>query len=122
MNARRSAYLLLVIGIGLLPWAVGLGLILPERQVAAHWDLAWSGFDVALGLTMIATGVGLLRRWPSRGMLATATGVLLFADAWFDVVTAATANERWFAVVLAVLVELPLATFCFVLARFDPPS
>jgi hypothetical protein len=38
----------------------------------------------------------------------------------FDVVTASTSRERWFAIGLAVAAELPLAGICFALSR--PPG
>lgn len=58
-----------------------------------------------------------MRRSPLLEAFAAATGALLIADAWFDIVTAASSRERWFAVGFALVGELPLATLCFVLAR-----
>jgi hypothetical protein len=54
------------------------------------------------------------------GSFAAATGALLLADAWFDVVTAADPNERWLAVTFAVVGEIPLAILCFWLAGSAP--
>lgn len=119
---RWGPWLLTVMGVGLLPWALWLGLSLPTREVADHWDLAWAGFDVVLATMLLATALATVRRLPFRASLASATGALLVADAWFDVVTAATARERWFAVALAVVGEIPLATICFILARPETSS
>ena len=119
MTVRRVAIVFLAVGVGLIPWSIILSVTLPSRTVADHWDLAWVGFDLVLATLMVATAVALLKRRPWGPSLAAATGALLVADAWFDVVTAHTANERWLAIFLAVFVELPLATICFVLARPD---
>jgi hypothetical protein len=109
--------LLAVLGICLLPWTLWLGLSLPSRKVAEHWDLAWVGFDLVLATSLLATAVALVRRSPAVQGFAAATAALLLADAWFDVVTASTTKERWFAVGLAVVAELPLAALCLVLAQ-----
>ena len=119
MTARRrwATGLFGVLGLGLLPWTLWLGLSLPSRKVAEHWDLAWVGFDLVLAASLLATAHSLLRASPFLRSFAAATGALLLADAWFDVVTASTSRERWFAVGLAVVGELPLAAVCVVLAR-----
>ena len=57
---------------------------------------------------MSATAVfGILRR-QMLVVTAFATGVLLIADAWFDVMTA-HGDERTWSVLSALLIELPLA-------------
>ena len=117
MTRRWPAALLAVLGFGLLPWTLWLGLSLPSRKVAEHWDLAWTGFDLVLAASLLATALALIRASPLVRSCAAATGALLVADAWFDVVTAAGGRERWFAVGLALVAELPLAGICFVLAR-----
>ena len=109
--------LLGLFGLGLLPWTLWLGLSLPSRKVAEHWDLAWVGFDLVLAASLLATAAALVRRSPWLRAFAASTGALLLADAWFDVVTASTSRERWFAVGLAVVGELPTAALCLVLAR-----
>jgi hypothetical protein len=117
---RWAVALLASLGVGLLPWALWLGVSLPSQKVAEHWDLAWAGFDVVLGISLLGTAVTLLRGSALLEAFAAATGALLVADAWFDIVTAASSKERWFAVSLGIVGELPLATLCFVLAR--PPT
>jgi hypothetical protein len=117
---RWAAGLLAVLGVGLLPWTLWLALSLPSRKVAEHWDLAWVGFDLALAAALVGTAVALVGRSPLLRSVAAGTGALLLADAWFDVVTAGTSRERWFAVGLAVVGELPLAGLCFALSR--PPG
>jgi hypothetical protein len=113
---RWAGALFAVVGVVLLPWALWLGYSLPSRKVAHHWDLAWAGFDVVLAVTLLGTAFALLTGRAVWRSFAAATGALLLADAWFDVVTAAS-DERWLSVVLAVLGEIPIAILCFVLAR-----
>ena len=114
---RWATGLLAVLGIGLLPWTLWLGLSLPSRKVTEHWDLAWVGFDLVLAASLLGTAAALLRRSPWLRAVAAATGALLLADAWFDVVTASASKERWFAIGLAAVGEVPLAALCLVLAR-----
>lgn len=118
MTRRRwAAALLGALGAGLLPWTFWLGLSLPSRKVAEHWDLAWVGFDFALAASLLATAAALVRRSVLVRSFAGATAALLLADAWFDIVTAKPGRELWFAVGLAVVGELPLAGLCFYLAK-----
>ena len=117
-GARRWATgLLALLGLGLLPWTLWLGLSLPSRKVAEHWDLAWVGFDLVLACSLLGTAAALMRHSGWLRPLAAATAALLLADAWFDVVTASTSRERWFAVGLAIGGELPIAAVSLVLAR-----
>jgi hypothetical protein len=104
------------LGVLLLPLALWLGYSLPSQQVAHHWDLAWAGFDIVLAAALLLTAYALLTGRPVAANFAAATGALLLADAWFDVVTAA-GDERLVAVALAVVGEIPLAVLCFALAR-----
>ena len=113
---RWASHLLLGLGAVLVPWTLWLAATLPERHVARNFDIAWSGFDVALAVTLIATGVGLLRgaTWTQGAAAAAAT--LLVCDAWFDVLTSAPGAERMTAVAMAVLAELPVAAACAMIA------
>ncbi len=118
MSFRRAAAAVFgVLGVGLLPWTLWLGLSLPSRKVTEHWDVAWAGFDLILAASLLGTAAALLRRSPLVRSWAAATGALLVADAWFDVVTSEPGWERWLAVVLAAAAELPLAGLCFALSR-----
>ncbi len=118
MTARRWAALLLaVLGVGLLPWTLWLGLSLPSRKVAEHWDLAWAGFDLALAASLLGTAAAVLRRSFHVRSFAAATVALLLTDAWFDIVTAKPGRELWLAIALAVVGEVPLAGLCLVLAK-----
>jgi hypothetical protein len=76
----------------------------------------WTGFDVALAASLVATALAALghRWWLSD--VAAATATLLLVDAWFDILTAATVREVVAAALEASLAELPVATLCVWLA------
>jgi hypothetical protein len=95
----------------LLPWTVYLGETLPSRQLSPNYDTAWAGFDVILLMALACTAYFALRRSRYLSTAATATATLLVVDAWFDVLTT-PAGQRTGSIVLAVLVELPLAAVC----------
>src|SRR5262249_10142913 len=107
-----------VAGIALVPWAVYLVVTLPGRHVQTrYYDVAWGGFDVALALVLVLTGVGLLvgAGWVQAAAIAAAT--MLVCDAWFDVLTSTEGDERLVAILFAVLIELPVAVVCVLIAR-----
>ena len=64
----------------MVPWTAYVSAVLPYTARAAHFDLAWGGFDFAL-LVLLA-------------------------------LTSPTPDERWVALAMALLVELPLAVVC----------
>lgn len=95
----------------LLPWIVYLAVTLPSRQISSHYDVAWAGFDVILLVSLASTAYFALRRSRYLATAATATAVLLIVDAWFDVMTTPS-NQVLQSIVLAILIELPLAAVC----------
>jgi hypothetical protein len=97
----------------LVPWIVITSIVLPSRQVSENYDVAWSGYDVGLFFALASTAVCALRRSRYLTVAASATGALLVADAWFDVVTAPGGWNLAQSIALLALVELPLATLCF---------
>jgi uncharacterized membrane protein len=101
----------------LVPWIVVLVRMLPSEHRAAHWDIAWGGFDIALALLLLAVAVAAWRRSPWLEGAATAAATLLFVDAWFDVLTSSSHGERVVAIVEAVVAELPMAVLCLLIAR-----
>jgi len=98
------------------PWIFLLFMTLPNDYRAAHWRLAWGGFDAGLGVALATTAVLIMRRSPATQTAAAITGTLLICDAWFDIVTS-QGHEIVYSVLLAVFVELPAALFCFWIAR-----
>jgi hypothetical protein len=108
---RWAGPLFVIFAVIMVPWTVYIAETLPARQFSPHNDVAWAGFDVILLLSLAATGVTALRRSPYLAMAATATAVLLVVDAWFDLMTTPSAQVIQ-SIVLAALVELPLAAVC----------
>ncbi len=101
----------------LVPWSVFLVRSLPSTHAAAHWDIAWAGFDVGLALLLLGVAVSAWRRSPWLEGTATAAAALLVVDAWFDIMTSSSHLELAIAIGEAILIELPLAALCYVLAR-----
>ena len=114
-SSRWLVLLFVAIGIALIPWAAAVGIALPSEHVARHWDVAWTGFDLVLAASLLATALSAARRpeWLQRS--AAVSGTLLLCDAWFDTLTASTETELWIAGLLAVG-EVTLAALCFALA------
>jgi hypothetical protein len=115
---RWLAPLFLLAALALIPWTVYLVVSLPGRHVqSGYYDIAWGGFDLALGSVLAATGYGLLRRKLWVQSTATAAATMLVCDAWFDTLSANDSGERLLAVALALAVELPTAAVCLLIAR-----
>ncbi len=92
----------------MVPWTIYLALSLPRRTVTEHWRLAWVGFDLLIAVTL---GFTAWWAWHRRHLVInglTTSAVLLVCDAWFDVALS-KGVDRWIALVMALLVELPLA-------------
>lgn len=115
-RGRRLAWLYTAAAVILLPWIVYLALTLPRRQYDRHYRAAWVGFDLILVFAISRTAYLAFRFDPRVQFPATATAVLLFVDAWFDITTSANRNQFFEAVLLAVLVEIPSALFSLYLA------
>jgi hypothetical protein len=114
---RWAVPLFAVAGLVLVPWIVLLVVLLPSDHLAAHWDIAWAGFDLALAVLLVTVALAAWKRPSWLEGAATATATLLFVDAWFDVLTSSTQAELVASGVEAVLIELPLAVLCVLLAR-----
>lgn len=114
---RWAAPVFCAFGAVLVPWTLWLAVSLPTRHVSSHYDLAWSGFDVALAGALVATGVGLLRHAAWAQSAAAVAATLLICDAWFDVTLSASGAEQSIALVTAVFAELPVAAACILVAR-----
>ena len=109
---RWFAVLITVCAVGLVPWIVYLAFALPSQRRAAHYDVAWVGYDIAMFASLAALAVAAVRRSTWTEPLATFAATLLIADAWFDIVTADNRMRRMGAVASAALIELPLAAVC----------
>jgi len=116
LGLRRLSLGLIALAVVLVPWTLWLTWSLPVEHLARHWRAAWVGYDVALALLLLATGVAGVRRSPRIVVAAAAAGTLLLADAWFDVVTATHGRELAESVLEAIFAEIPLALVCFWIA------
>jgi hypothetical protein len=115
--ARWVIPLFSLAGIVLVPWILFLIRSLPSTHAAAHWDIAWAGFDLALAFLLLGVAVAAWRRSPWLEGAATAAAALLVVDAWFDILTSSSSVERLVAIGEAALVELPMAALLLLLAR-----
>jgi hypothetical protein len=110
-------WLFVLFALALAPWIAWLLVSLPSEEVAAHWEIAWGGFDIGLAVLLVATAVTLIRRSPLAEIFAAMTTAFLFCDAWFDVLTSRGTTKVSLALTEALLVELPLAVTCLWIAR-----
>jgi hypothetical protein len=95
----------------LIPWTIYLGFTLPNRQLSPHYNIAWAGFDVLELVALGATGYFAQRRSRYLALTSAAAATLLVVDAWFDIMTSPR-GQVLMAIVLAAVVELPLAAVC----------
>ena len=91
--------------------------MLPTRHLSRHWDLAWVGFDIGMLVAIALTGYLAYKRswWVSLSAMAVST--LLVVDAWFDVLTARPGAQTAEALLMAIIVEIPLAIISLWLAH-----
>jgi len=108
-------------GLILVPWIVYLRATLPTQEMATHYRLAWVGFDAIEFGQLVRTGLyAIVPRWRDRmRQHAAASAALLIVDAWFDCTTSPS-NQLVSSIVMAVLIELPLAGLCWWLALREP--
>lgn len=120
IDGARRWWLPLFLGgcaVALLPWTILVNEALPSRAVVSHWDTAWTGFDIALGGVLLSTAVAARRSAHATARLAAAGAALLLCDAWFDILTSTTVDERITAGIEAAVAEVPLAILCLLIAR-----
>jgi hypothetical protein len=103
-------------GVLLVPWIFWLSSNLKAHHTTHHWDVAWTGFDIGLVLAFLGTALSAWRRSPWLQAFAAATGTLLLVDAWFDIVLEDRNDDLRWAIVTAVVAELPAAAVCFFVA------
>jgi len=109
--SRWVAPAFIICSVVLVPWTVYLAFSLPSRETSHHYSAAWVGFDVFEVIALGATGYLALRRSRYLALAAACAATLLVCDAWFDVLTSPR-HQVVQAIVLAVVVELPLAGVC----------
>jgi hypothetical protein len=114
---RWVAPLYLGLSVLIIPWIVYLAFAPPTELGDGHWRAAWLGLDAMEAIALALTARLAYRRSTWVDIAATATGMLLIVDAWFDVMTADTGWVLAQAIAAAVLLELPLAMLSLWIAR-----
>jgi hypothetical protein len=99
-----------------LAWTVHLGSTLSGHYRAQHWPTVWVGLDVAEMVMLVTTIWALWQRRAIVVVLASATGALYLADAWFDIGTDQH-RDLTQSVLLALFWEVPWAVVLFLIAR-----
>lgn len=92
----------------LVPWTLYLAYTLPDTESVTGWKTVWVGYDVLLMTMLLATAWLGWRRRLAAVLTSFGTGVLVLADAWFDVLTSSR-FETWVAIATALFVEVPVA-------------
>jgi len=100
----------------LVPWTFNLAENLPTRQLAHHWDIAWTGVDVLMFVLFALTVILAIRRTIWMSLTAVSLSTVLLIDGWFDVLTSKPGHQQVAALLLAVLIEIPMATLTYFLA------
>ena len=98
-------------------WIGVLAVTLPLRYRAGGWSAAWVGFDVVLFLAFAATAWAAWRRRQVLILCLVVLATLLVCDAWFDTTLDYATGGFTFSLLLALLIELPLAAMALVGAR-----
>ena len=111
-----ASRLYILLGLVLVPWTVYLGATLPEHHLSSHWDIIWTGLDIALLFSLICTGLLAYAKSIWVIIAASTSGSLLLVDAWFDVMSEQSAFVLHQGIVLALLFEIPLALMSYYLA------
>ena len=122
MNLRNwksnqvQSIMLVIASLSLFGWVFYLLTALPTSYRAAHWNLAWVGYDLGMSITWLGTSWALWKRRQAAipGSMISAT--FLLVDAWFDVVTSNPGWDFRLALTLAIFLEIPAA---FLLFRFS---
>ena len=119
--SSRSRRLVLALTLGgavlLVIWALVLAVTLPHSVDVGAWRVAWVGFDLALAAAFGTTGWLILRRRPSAVIGLAVTATMLATDAWFDVCLSFGTEGQRLSLLLAALVEVPVALLLVWTAR-----
>jgi hypothetical protein len=101
--------LLTACAVFLVPWIGVLMAQLHGQAGKRSFASSWIGLEVMEICGLMLTAGLLRRRARAASPVAAATAMLLVADAWFDYMSAAPKLEYVQAMLLAVVIELPLA-------------
>ena len=116
---RRAMALVAIIACcaALAAWTGVLAVTLPRYYHTGGWRGAWVGFDVRL---LVAFAFTAWAGWRHRQLVIICLVVLatlLCCDAWFDVTLDLRTSGFLLSLVMALCVELPLATLAVIGAR-----
>jgi hypothetical protein len=111
-----QSVLLIIASLSLFGWIFYLLTALPSSYRAAHWNLAWVGYDFGMAVTWLGTSWALWKKRQAAIPGAMISATFLVVDAWFDVVTSNPGWDFRLALALAFLLEIPAA---FLLFRFS---
>ena len=100
----------------LVPWSVLLWQSLPLNHLDRHWNLAWTGFDISMVLSLGVSALLGLRKSGWVIIPASIAGTLLLMDAWFDCLTAKQGWESGVSLFSAMFIEVPISLMAFWLA------
>ncbi len=103
-----------LLAVALIPQIALLAATLPDRTVVGHWNLAWGGFAVFVAVGLIATAACIVRNSPWTVVAASATGVVVFVDAWFDLMTRQVPTDFGAPAARVLLLKVPLGVLCLV--------
>ena len=103
--------------VALAAWIGVLAVTLPWRYRAGGWSAAWVGFDGALLLMFAATAWAAWRRRQVLIVCLVVLAALLCCDAWFDTTLDWGTPGFMASLLLALVVELPLAFVALAGAR-----
>jgi hypothetical protein len=107
----------LACAVALAVWIGVLATTLPLRYRAGGWSAAWVGFDLVLLAVFAATAWAAWRRRQILILCLVVLATLLICDAWFDITLDYATREFTFSLLLALVVELPLALVALIGAR-----
>jgi hypothetical protein len=116
---RRRLFIVatLVCALTLAVWIGVLAVTLPLHYRTHAWSAAWVGFDVVLFLVFAATAWAAWRRRQVLILCLVVLATLLVCDAWFDTTLDYATGGFTFSLLLALLIELPLAAMALIGAR-----
>ncbi len=107
----------LTCAVALAGWIGVLAVTLPWRYRAGGWSAAWVGFDLALLVMFAATAWAAWRRRQVLILCLVVLATLLCCDAWFDATLDWGTPGFMASLLLALVVELPLAAVAMIGAR-----
>jgi hypothetical protein len=118
VRGRLLAAALLAVALAVVAGTVLLLVDQPRSFTANHVRLAWVWLDVAELLSLANAGLALRRNDPSRALVAGCVGAaLLSMDAWVNVTIVPGGAPLAWAIVFALVGELPSAFLCAWAAR-----